>query len=551
MTSAVAPLRYDSFRTIWISSVLSAVGTFIQSVAGSWLMLQLTGSNTWVGLMVASSTLPLLFLALTAGALADMFDRAKLMLAAQSIMGVSALAMAVLTATDLISPGLLLALGLMLGVGVALNLPAWNALLPDLVPRGMIASAVALQSAAFNVARAVGPAIGGILVATVGPALGFGVNAITYGFVIAALLMVGKTLAVPERQAASISSAIALGLRYTRFTPVFRRLLLLVSFFAITSSVVQSVLPGHAETLGGDAGTLGLLLGAMGAGALVGAFTRQRFLAVFRSRSQMLTITGFGLAGIGVGLSPSVILAGVFMFLCGVFWVLTLTNLNASAQLMSPEWIRGRAMSMYSLAFGGILPIGAILSGILADAVGTGMSMVILCSGSTLLGILSPRFHVPPLTDVESPEFSADRPEPVHDNTPEGSPVLVLNTWQIDESDFDEFTTVMNEVRLVRLRTGAYRWRLLRNVSDPRRLTELFALGSWEDHLAQHRRIDDVSAALLARARRFDRSNGPVTRHLIGIDVEHPPGFDDLLVTHEEMHRSDGSIPTLEDQGSA
>ncbi len=550
MTSAVAPLRYDSFRTIWISSIVSAVGTFIQSVAGSWLMLELTGSNTWVGLMVASSTLPLLFLALTAGALADMFDRAKLMLAAQAIMGVSALAMAVLTVSGLINPGLLLGLGLLLGVGVALNLPAWNALLPDLVPRGMIASAVALQSAAFNVARAIGPAIGGVLVATVGPALGFGLNAVTYGFVIVALLMVRRTVAAPERQTASIATAIGLGLRYTRFTPVFARLLLLVSFFAITSSVVQSVLPGHAETLGGDAGTLGLLLGAMGAGALVGAFIRQRFLDVFRGRSQMLTITGFGVSGIGVGLATAIPVTGIFMFLCGVFWVLTLTNLNATAQLMSPEWIRGRAMSMYSLSFGGIVPIGAILSGVLADAVGTGAAIVILCSGATLLGALSPRFKVPSLAEVESPEFSGDRPEPVHDLTPDGGPVLVLNTWNIDDSDFGEFAAIMSEVRLVRLRTGAYRWRLLRNVSNPRRLTEMFALGSWEEHLAQHRRIDDVSASLLARARSFDRGDGPVTRHLIGIDVENPPGFEDLVVTHEEMHRNDGSIAKMEDQGS-
>jgi MFS family permease len=548
MTSAVAPLRYGSFRTLWIANVLSSVGSFIQSVAASWLMFELTRSNTWVGLMVASTTLPLLFLALASGALADMFDRTKLMLLAHAIMGGSAMVMAILTAADLITPEVLLGLGLVLGVGVALNLPTWQALLPSLVPREMIASAVALQSAAFNVARAIGPALGGAIVVAIGPAAGFGINALTYGFVIVGLLMVARTLIAPERQTTSLGAAIGLGVRYARFTPVFARLLALVSIFAVTSSVVQSVLPGHTETLGGDAGTLGLLLGAMGAGALLGAFTRQQLLDRFRRRAPMLTITLFGLSGIGVGLAPNIPVAFVFMFLSGAFWVLTLTNLNATAQLLAPEWIRGRAMSLYSLAFGGILPIGSIIAGILADAVGTGMSMVILCSGSVLLGLASPRFRLPTLEEVESPEFSVEREAPIHDETIEGGPVLIFNTWEIDDADFEEFTSVMNRVRLVRLRTGAYRWRLLRDVSNPRRMTEMFAVGSWEEHLAQHRRIDDASAAEIARARAFDRAGGPVTRHLISVDVENPPDFEELVILHEKMHQTDGSIPTMADQ---
>jgi MFS family permease len=262
----------------------------------------------------------------------------------------------------------------------------------------------------------------------------------------------------------------------------------------------------------------------------------------------VLTICSFGLVGIGLGLSTTVAAAGVFMFFSGAFWVLTLTNLNATAQLMAPEWIRGRAMSLYSFSFLGIMPIGSIISGILADAVGTGPAIIILCSASVLLGALVPLFRIPSVDAIESPEFTADRPGPSHDETVEGGPVLILNTWNIDQADFEEFTAVMNLVRLVRLRTGAYRWRLLRNVSDPTRLTELFATGSWEEHLAQHRRIDDASADIIARARAFDRAGGPVTRHLISVDVEDPPNFAELVITHEVMHQTDGSIPTMADQ---
>ena len=202
------PLRIPRFRALWSATMLSATGTFVQSVAGSWLMLELTGSNTWVGLMVSSSTLPLLFFSLTAGALADMYDRAKIMILAQSIMAVSALSMAVLTHFGRMTPGILLLLGLMLGMGGALNQPSQQALLPDLVPREMIASAVALQSAAFNAARAVGPAIGGAIVAAYGSELGFGINSVSYLAMIAVVLFVAPTLGPRERERTTMYSAV-------------------------------------------------------------------------------------------------------------------------------------------------------------------------------------------------------------------------------------------------------------------------------------------------------------------------------------------------------
>ncbi len=528
--------------------MLSAIGTFIQSVTGSWLMLDLTGSNTWVGLMVASSTLPLLFFALAAGALADMFDRTKLMLVAQAIMGSSALAMAIFTFTDRITPPILLGLGLLLGTGVSLNLPTWQALLPDLVPRGMIASAVALQSAAFNAARAVGPAIGGAILAAFGPAVGFGINSLTYLFVIVALLIVGRRLVVRERDSVSLGTAIGLGVRFARFTPVFRRLLGLVAMFAITSAVLQSVLPNHTRSLGGAEVAYGILLGAMGVGALFAAAIRPRFMRRFPDRPAQLTITGFGISGITVALAPAVWVAGIGMFVAGFFWVLTLTGLNATAQLISPAWIRGRAMSLYSLSFGGILPVGSILAGILADATSTSTAMLIMSASAGTLGLFVPSFRVPSLNNVELPEFSEDRLPPDHDVTVAGGPVVVLNVWQIDRDDYHRFTGMMNEVRLVRLRTGAYRWQLLRTAADPLRLVELFEVTSWEEHLAQHRRIDDRSAALLAKVRAFDNGDGPTTRHLIGVDPDNPEGLNQLIIEHDALHQFDGSIPDFDQE---
>lgn len=528
-------------------TVLSAIGSFIQAVAASWLMLELTGSNTWVGLMVASSTLPLLFLALATGTLADMFARAKVMLAAHYIMGGSALAMALLTSAGLISPPLLLGLGFTLGIGVALNLPAWQALLPDLVPRGLIASAVALQSVAFNTARAVGPAIGGLLVATAGAAPAFGINALSYVVVIVALLVVGRSLVVPEREFTTFGSAVALGIRFARFTPQFARLLLLTGLFAVTSSVVQAVLPNHTKTLGGEAGLFGFLLGAMGVGALLGAFVRGRVMHHLGSRAVMVTVSCFGIAGISLGLSPNPAMAVGAMLAAGFFWLLTLTELRAVAQLLSPEWIRGRSMAIYTISFGGILPVGSIISGVVADGVGTSASIVIMCSGTLLLGLLSPLFRIPRVHEVVTPEFSEDRLDITHDETAAGGPVVILNSWRIRQEDIEDFNEMMNEIRLVRLRTGAYRWRLFREASDPLRVSELFVVNSWEEHLAQHGRIDDESADLIVRARAFDVSGAPTTRHLIAIDVTDPPDFEALVRAHDELHQTDGSIPDQRD----
>lgn len=545
MSSAVEPLRYPHFRWLWAGNVFSASGTFVQSVAGSWLMFELTGSNTWVGLIVASATLPLLFFSLTAGALADMFDRAKLMLIAQGVMGGAALAMAILTYLDLMTAGILLTLGLILGSGLALNIPAWQALVPDLVPRGLVASAVALNSAAFNAARAIGPAVGGALIVAYGAEAGFAFNAISYVAIIVALIVISPELKESEKETLqSMRSAISTGIRFARFTPSFRNLMALVAVFAVTSAVVQSVLPVHTEYLGGGAAAFGFLYGAMGAGALLGAVVRPRISDRFPGSWVPYTIGLFGGAGILLGLAPNLWVAGVAMVLAGLFWLLTLATLNATAQLMSPPWIRGRAMSIYTLAFAGVLPIGSILSGLVADGIGTTGSLLVFSSGALLLGVVSPRFQVPHVDDVVAPEFSRDATAPDHDDGSfEGGPVIVLNSWKIADSDFAEFTNLMNDVRLVRLSTGAYRWRLFRSTSDPTRLTELMALPSWEDHLAQHRRIDDAASALLRRVREFDVEDGPRTRHLIAIDIENPPEFDDLVATHERLHQVDGSIP--------
>lgn len=546
--TAVAPLRIGQFRSLWVASIFSNLGSFFYTVAASWLMLEMTGSATWVGLIQASNTLPLLFLALAAGAIADTMNRTRVMLASQVLMGVAAGVMALLTWLELISPASLLALGLLIGVGVAFNLPAWQALVPSLVPRGLLASAVALNSAAFNVARAAGPALGGLIVATAGAGLAFGINAASFLGVIGAVLVIGRRLTLPEPEHTPITTAIGLGIRFARFTPSFRRLLALLAVFAMTSAVIQAVLPSRTEELGGEAGTYGILLGAMGGGALLAVFIRARVVDRLGSRAIPFTIGAFGAAGITAGLAPTVGVAIVGLATAGACWVLTLVTLNAISQTISPEWIRGRAMSIYQLSFTGVIPLGSIFGGSLADLIGPGAAMTSLSVGSLLLGLSAPLFRIPRLADIEAPEFSVDRPPTHRLELSEGGPVMVLNTWTIRQEDYDTFLARMAAIRLVRLSTGAYRWRLYRNVGHPERFTEAFLTTSWDQHIAQHRRIDDRSADLIRAARALDIADGPRTNHLLAIDVENPTNWEDLVLAHEELHRFDGSIPLDERQ---
>ncbi len=527
---------------MWIVSIFSNVGSFLQSVAGAWLMLEMTHSATWVGLMVASGTLPLLFLALASGAIADLVDRSKVLLGSQILMGGSAAAMAAVAATDRMTPAILLGLGLMLGVGMAFNLPAWQAMVPDLVPRGMVASAVALNSVAFNTARAVGPALGGLIVATAGPATAFALNAASYIGVIAVIASIKGRLSRADHESTSISNAIALGVRFARFTRPFRMLLMLAALFALTSSVVQAVLPSRTTELGGSAATYGVLLGSMGLGALFGAFTRHGVVSSLGKRSVPTTIWLFGIAGVWLGLAPTTTVAVPALLLAGACWVWTLTTTNATAQLMSPDWLRGRTMSIYTLAFVGVVPLGSILAGALADQIGAGHATVLLSVFTIVLGLASRAFGIPALGDVSTPEFSDERPFPDHVAT-EGGPVMVINTWMIEAARVDAFLEAMNELRLVRLTTGAYRWRLYRNANHPQRVSEIFLCISWDEHLAQHRRIDDASAETIRRARAFDTGDGPETRHLVAVDVAHPEDWESLVAAHEAYHRADGSIP--------
>lgn len=356
MIETFAPLRVPLYRRLWITSIVFGVGHTLQVVAGNWLMLELTGSPLWVGLMVASPHLPLLLLAIPSGAMWDTIDRRRVLVMSSALMAVSAAGMALLFLAGWLTPAWLLLLGILVGIGIAFYVPAWQASIPNLVPQDLLSSAVSLNSASGAVAMSVGPALGGALVAWFGFAVPAAIAGIAYVLLLLTILSV-RGVRWRDDAGTAMTTAMATGLRYVRFSAGYRWLLMVAAMFGASSAALRAMLPSLTEErLLAGAATYGLLLGSMGVGALLGAIFREYASQRLQRRLVPTAILAYGLVGIAVGLSRSLPLMLVAMFVAGVAWTWTLTTLNFTLQMLAPAWVRARAMSIYILAMFGLVP---------------------------------------------------------------------------------------------------------------------------------------------------------------------------------------------------
>ena len=535
----MAALRVATFRRLWIASLFFNVGHLIQMVASSWMMLELTGSPLWVSLMVGAPLLPLLVLSLPAGAAADLFDRRRIIIVSSAIVASASVGMALLWAADAVTPPRLLGLGLLLGVGVAFFNPSWQAIVPRLVPMGLVPGAVALNSASAGVAFAVGPALGGVLVASLGAGWSLAIAAAGYT---AILISVAITPTGAWRQeTGSLTTAMMTGLRYLRFSVGYRWLLLLGALFGFTSSAVRALLPNiTSDVLAGGSELYGTLLGAFGAGALVGGLTRGHGGEALARHLVPAAVMLYGVAGAVLAWSTSVALSLAMIFAVGVAWTWVLSTLNSTFQVLSPDWVRGRAMSAFVLSVFGIMPIGNIASGGLGDVTSAPVSLFVFSLAVVVLGVVSLRMPTPVLEHLEPPEVPEIEDGDEVAPTVAPTPVVVITTWTLEEEEFTPFVEVLAELRRVRLSTGAYYWRVFRSAYDFRRVSEVFMVHSWEQHLQQHRRLDRRGRQVIDRAERFGGGGEVITDHLIGFDVADPerrPAWHQLLLEHEQMHK--------------
>jgi MFS family permease len=517
--SAWSPLRQSRiFRALWTAQFASNVGTWMQTVGAQWLLVD--SSPLLVALVQSAASLPIVFLALPAGAWADLVDRRRLLLGAQCAMFLAAAALAGAAFFDAASPAVILGLTFVLGCGNAVASPVWQAIQPDLVDRRLLPQAAALNGLNMNVARAIGPAIGGFVVAAAGAGWVFALNAVSF---VAIFAMVASWRA-PAREDAGpperLVEALRAGGRYVRHALIVRRLLYRAVLFIPAASAVWALLPVVATRhLHLASGGYGLLLGMVGAGAVAGAFVIPRLRArVGTARlvtSAMLTTAA---ATAVVATASNEVLVGAALVPIGGSWIAVMSSLNSGLQLALPNWVRGRGLAYYLVVFQGAQALGAVVWGTLANVASVRWALL-AAAGVLVLGALAGLRRPMPDTSKLDRTPSAHWPAPQVSFSPDAAdgPILVTLTYRVAESNARAFTEAMRHVGRSRRRTGALRWELFRDGNDATRFVESYLVGSWAEHLRQH------GSRLTGADRRFEEE---ALRYALGRpDVTHlfPP----------------------------
>lgn len=521
---AWAPLRRPDFRALWIAALASQVGTWVHDVGAAWLMTSLSPSPLWVSLVQTAGTLPLFALALPAGALADVVDRRRLLIAAQLWMAGSAAVLAVLSGAGHATPLTLLALTASLSMAAALGVPAWQATIPELVPRDELGRAVTLNGLIVNLSRTVGPGLGGLLVGLWGPASAFAANALSYLAVVAALVRWRRAprpgALPPER----FWPAIRAGLRYARHAQGFGGVLVRAFAFLFPASALWALLPLFARReLGVSALGYGLLIGCVGLGALAGA----ALLGWLRAKLSSGALTALAAGAVGVCLaaisrahSPAEALPLLAAF--GAGWLVMLSTLNTGAQALAAGWARARVLAVYLLAFFGSLSLGSVFWGALAGQ--GGLSHALWVAGvATLAGTLCVPFF--PLLAVEGLDLtpSLHWPDPGLEPADDREPVLVTIEYRVRPQQRAELLALLEALGRSRRRDGALSWQLIDDPDDPSRVIERFVSESRLAHLRQHQRVTEDDRQLQERIRALQDGEGlPRVRHQVGADRAEP-----------------------------
>ncbi len=518
-TSAWSPLRQLPFRALWIATVVSNIGTWMQNVGAAWLMTALSPSPVMVALVQAATSLPVFLVGLPAGALADVVDRRRLLLWTQGWMLAAAAALGMFALAGVITPWVLLLLTFALGLGAALNAPAWQAIVPELVPHADLQAAVALNSVGFNVARAVGPALGGVVVALAGAGTVFLLNAASFLGVIWVLYRWQRAAPVSHWPAEHVVGAIRAGLRYVRYAPALRAVLVRGGIFIPCGSALWALLPLIARNeLGLDATGYGLLLGALGVGAIGGAVLLPWIQRLLTADALVVGATVvFAAVTLALAYVHDMALLCPAMIAGGAAWMTLMSTFNVTVQTAVPDWVRARALAAYLLIFQGGTAAGSALWGTVAAR--TGLSVALLGAAVGLLGglVAMVRYRLVLGDDVDL-RPSLHWPEPTVARTlrPEDGPVLVMIEYHIDPVRADEFAVAMDAVRLGRRRDGAMRWGLFSDAADPSRYVETFLVESWVEHMRQHERVTGTDRAAQERAHSFHLGpTPPVVSHLL------------------------------------
>jgi predicted MFS family arabinose efflux permease len=510
--SIVAPLRHTVFRRIWIAGLLSNLGLLIQGVGAAWQMTLMTKSADMVALVQTAALLPTLLISIAAGAIADMHDRRIVALVALSISISAASALALLAYYDWLTPYVLLGFSFLIGTGMALFQPAWQASVNEQVPPETLPQAVALNGISFNIARSFGPAIGGVIVATAGAMASFVVNALMYVPLIVVLSLWKRKVEPARLPPERLTRAIVSGVRYVIHSPNLRTVLTRTLLYGIIGSATPALMPLVArDLLGGGASLYGIMLGAFGLGAVLGALNvsmvRRKFDAELSVRVSSLAM---GVAVAVAALSPWSVLTFLALVVAGAVWMLAIALFNIGVQLSAPRWVAGRALAAFQASIAGGVALGSWAWGLVANSVGVGETLLI--SGAVM--VVSPLIGLwlrMPLVATAADDADALADPEVHlQLTARSGPVVIEIEYRVEQPRAREFHNLMQQVQLSRQRNGAYGWSIARDIADPELWTERYHCPTWLDYLRQRNRPTASERALTQSAQEFHMGPEPV-----------------------------------------
>ncbi len=509
----VAPLRHAVFRRIWFASLVSNLGILIQGVGAAWAMTQMTSSADKVALVQTALMLPIMLIAMPAGAIADMHDRRVVALISLGIALAGATVLTVLAWLGLVTPNILLALCFVVGSGMALFGPAWQASVSEQVPAETLPAAVALNGISYNIARSFGPAIGGIVVATAGAVAAFAVNAVLYLPLMVVLFLWNRTHEPSRLPRERLNRAIVSGVRYIANSPSIRIVLIRTLVTGLIGGSVSALMPLVArDLLHGGAQTYGVMLGAFGMGAVFGALNitevRRRLSGEAAVRACAISMAG---AIAAVALSNSAILTAVALVVAGAVWMLAVALFNIGVQLSAPRWVAGRSLAAFQASIAGGIAMGSWGWGHLTDAAGVETALLVSSGLMLLSPLLGIWLRMPPVgaRNEAASEVLAD-PEVRLSLTGRSGPLVVEIEYRVAQDNARAFHNVMQEVQLSRQRNGAYGWSIARDIADPELWTERYHCPTWLDYLRQRNRPTQSERALHQRAIDFHLGPDPI-----------------------------------------
>lgn len=510
--SALAPFRHGIFRAVWAASLVSNFGGLIQGVGAAWMMTTIATSPYQVALVQASTTLPIMLFALVAGAIADSFNRRKVMLVAQTFMLVVSALLTLFTWQGWMTPWTLLAFTFLIDSGTALNSPSWQASVGDMVPRAKVPAAVALNSLGFNITRSVGPAIGGVIVAAAGAAAAFAANAVSYIGLIAVLARWKPALPEQTLPRESLGAAMGAGLRYVAMSPNIAKVLVRGSAFGFSAGAVLALLPLVArDVVKGDALTYGIMLGAFGIGAVGGALISVRLRQLLSSEVMVrMAFAGFALCALNAAVSHNGWQTSAGLLIGGACWVIALSHFNVTVQMSTPRWVVGRVLSIYQTATFGGIALGSWIWGVVADAHGAETALIaaaVAMLAGAAIGFVLPLpkqtvLNLDPLNRFKEPTLSLDL-------KPRSGPIAVMIEYIIREDDVPEFLATMAERGRIRRRDGARNWTLARDLENPSVWIEHYHTPTWVEYIRHNRRATHADAVVGERLRALHSGENP------------------------------------------